>query len=224
MGVTSLILGIISLCLAIIPGCGIFLAEIPILLGIIFGIIGIVLNKDVKAIIGLILSGLAILIGFFSIIFWIIIAEVETETDFIETPPIESADYTYEIGDYVRLDDRMICVTKVEELEGTEEIKPKEGKEFVTVHITIQNMSDDIISYSPYYFKIKNEDKQLKSVSYISPNEATDLETGELLPGGKVSGTLTFEQDKDDKKLTLICYEELWDEWDYKEIDLKFTI
>lgn len=221
MGVASLILGIIALCLAIIPGCGILLAEVPIVLGIIFGGVGIAINKDTKAIVGLILSCLAILIVFGSMIFLIITAEA---SESIEEEPIESADYIYEIGDYVRLEDRRICVTKVEESEGTEEIKPKEGKEFVTVHITIQNISDDIISYSPYYFKIKNEDKQLKPVSYISPNEATDLEIGELMPGGKVSGTLTFEQDKDNKELSLICYENLWDDWEYKEIDLKFTI
>ena len=60
MGLASLILGIIGLILAFIPGCGMFLAIIPINLGIIFGIIGVITEKGKrgKAIIGLSLSGL----------------------------------------------------------------------------------------------------------------------------------------------------------------------
>lgn len=45
MGLASLILGIIGLILAFIPGCGMFLAIIPINLGIIFGIIGVITEK-----------------------------------------------------------------------------------------------------------------------------------------------------------------------------------
>lgn len=53
-------------------------------------------------------------------------------------------------------------------------------------------------------------------------NEATEIEAGELLPGGTVSGTLTFEQSKEDEELTLICYDDLWESEDTVQIRLKF--
>ncbi len=49
MGITSLILGIIAFILAFIPGCGIVLSIFPMILGCIFGIIGIITEKGKRA-------------------------------------------------------------------------------------------------------------------------------------------------------------------------------
>ena len=226
MGLASLILGIIGLILAFIPGCGMFLAIIPINLGIIFGIIGVITEKGKrgKAIIGLSLSGIAIFVMILSTLFFVILVEGEenrTETTQITTEQ-KATTRTYQMKEYAKLGDRVIRVTKAEKSEGTETIKPKEGKEFITVSVTIQNTGTDTIAYSPYYFKIKNEQKQLKSISLSGLNEATEIEAGELLPGGTVSGTLTFEQSKEDEELTLICYDDLWESEDTVQIRLKF--
>lgn len=159
-----------------------------------------------------------------STLFFVILVEAEenrTETTQITTEQ-KATTRTYQMKEYAKLGDRVIRVTKAEKSEGTETIKPKEGKEFITVSVTIQNTGTDTIAYSPYYFKIKNEQKQLKSISLSGLNEATEIEAGELLPGGTVSGTLTFEQSKEDEELTLICYDDLWESEDTVQIRLKF--
>ncbi len=69
MGVASLILGIVSLILAIIPGCGLILAFLPALIGLILGIVDVVKKsknggKKGLAIAGIILCVLAPICGF----------------------------------------------------------------------------------------------------------------------------------------------------------------
>ncbi|WP_426447653.1 DUF4352 domain-containing protein [Paenibacillus sp. S-38] len=76
--------------------------------------------------------------------------------------------------------------------------KPAKGKEFVIVSVTIENGSNEEISYDPWLFDILNSQGQ------ITNPHSSNLETGKLIPGGKVTGELVFEQPIGDPKLQVI--------------------
>jgi len=71
MGIAALILGILSILVAFIPGCGLIMAFLPALIGLILGIVDVVKKsksggKKGLGIAGIILTVLAIIIAIVS--------------------------------------------------------------------------------------------------------------------------------------------------------------
>ena len=126
----------------------------------------------------------------------------------------------YSIGEEAILGDGAITVTNVAKSQGSEYIKPKTGKEFVIVSVTIENKGDKNLSYNPFYFKMQNSQGQQESITFSASvdNNDTELNSGELIPGGKVSGTIAFEQPVNDEGLILIYSDSIWSS---KEIKIK---
>src|SRR5699024_8556670 len=87
---------------------------------------------------------------------------------------------------------------------------PSEGNEYVIVHVTIENNGEDKISYNPFNFKMMNSNGQIEDQGLIMVDSDTSLSSGELAPGGNVSGTLSFEQPIDDDGLKLIFEPSFW--------------
>lgn len=116
----------------------------------------------------------------------------------------------YGINDKVEFEGRVLEVTNVEQSNGTDFDKPKDGKEYVIVHVTIENNSDEEVSYNPYDFKMQNSQGQIESKTFTIVDSDTALSSGDLAPGGKVSGTMTWEQPVDDDELKLIFEPSLW--------------
>lgn len=222
MGVTSLILGIIAVLFAFIPGCGIFLSIFPMILGCIFGIIGIIVEKGKRtmSIVGLCLSAASMFILIFVTVGTILFAEaMDEEFEETRTPAVET---TYSMKQTAYVGDMTVRATKAVRTEGTEEIKPKEGKEFVVVTVTIQNRGRENVYYAPQNFKIKNSQKQLQRPVINKLEEATELGYGELMPNGTATGTIVFEVSKTDKNLSLIFSDDYGIFEDTAEIRLKF--
>lgn len=222
MGITSFILGIIAILFAFIPGCGILLSIFPMILGCIFGIIGIITEKGKRAlsIVGLCLSVASIFILIIVTTGLILFSEALDEEEERTTTPTTSV--TYNMKETARVGDTTVRVTKAVRTEGTEEIKPKEGKEFVVVTVTIQNRGRENLYYAPQNFKIKNLQKQLQRPVVNKLEEATELGYGELMPGGSATGTIVFEVSKTDKTLSLIYSDDYTEFEDTAEIRLKF--
>ena len=222
MGITSLILGIIAFILAFIPGCGIVLSIFPMILGCIFGIIGIITEKGKRAmsITGLCLSIASIFVFVTVTITMLVFAELEDDYE-TETTPTRT-NVTYNMKETARVGDNTVRVTKAIRTDGTEEIKPKEGKDFVVVTVTIQNRGRENMYYAPQNFKIKNSQKQLQRPVVNKLEEATELGYGELMAGGSVTGTVVFEVNKTDKTLSLLYSDDYTDFEDTAEIRLKF--
>ena len=124
----------------------------------------------------------------------------------------------YNQGEEAILGKGAITVTKVEKSQGSEWDKPKSGKEFVIVYLTIENKGNDNLSYNPLYFKMQNSQGQQESMTFTTVDQDTSLQSGELIPGGKVSGTITFEQPKGDTGLILIYSDNIWSS---KELKIK---
>lgn len=130
--------------------------------------------------------------------------EDESEPD---PGPVEQE---FGINDAVKLGDHVLTVTEVEMSEGTQFDKPKDGQEYVIVTVKIENNGDDNISYNPLDFKMSNSNGQIERQSFTIVDSDTSLSSGELSPGGNVSGTIVFEQPKDDPELKLIFEPSFW--------------
>ena len=99
MGIAALVLGIISIIVGFIPFCG-MIAYIPAIVGIILGIVDLVKKSKtgenkVISIVGIILSGVAILIITFWTLMLGIIAASESSTSSSYSSPYSSRTSSY---------------------------------------------------------------------------------------------------------------------------------
>lgn len=122
----------------------------------------------------------------------------------------EDLNKIYSVGEEATLGSGSVTVTKVEKSNGTTYNKPKSGKEFVIVYITIKNNGNTNLSYNPFYFKVQNSQGQQEDKTFTIVDQDTALQSGELIPGGTVSGTVVFEQPVNDSNLTLIYQDNVW--------------
>ena len=103
-------------------------------------------------------------------------------------------------------------VNSVERSAGIEYDTPKEGYEYIIVNLTIENKSEEKISYNPYDWKMENSQGQETDQTIVFFNNDTELNSGDLKAGGKVSGTIVFEQPAGDTGLRLNYYENMFNE------------
>lgn len=116
----------------------------------------------------------------------------------------EETEQVFNVGDSVELDGTIITVVNVEKSPGNEWDKPQEGNEFVIITVRYENNSDENISYNPFDFQIKNSQGQITEQAFVITEGWSTLNSGELAPGGKVEGTITFEAPIGDEGLQLI--------------------
>lgn len=121
-------------------------------------------------------------------------------------------DVEFGIGENVELDGQVVTVTDVEFSNGVEFDEPSEGNEYVIVHVTIDNNSDEEISYNPFNFRMENSKGQIESMGLITIDNDTSLSSGELRPEGSVSGTISFEEPIDNEGLKLLFEPSFWSE------------
>ena len=113
----------------------------------------------------------------------------------------------YAIGEAGTLGSTQIIVKDMVLSDGSRYDKPKDGYDYVILTVEITNIGKGQISYNPYYFTMMNSQGQVTNAAFSIIDSDTSLGSGELLSGGKVSGTIVFEQPKGDEGLKLI-YEE----------------
>jgi hypothetical protein len=116
----------------------------------------------------------------------------------------------FKVGESVQLKDNKLTVTKVTKSTGTDFDKPKAGNEFVIVTVAIENAGKEKITYNPFDFKMSNSQGQITDAAITTVNTDTAMQSGELATGGKVSGTIVFEQPKGDSKLQLQYQPSFW--------------
>jgi len=116
----------------------------------------------------------------------------------------------YNMNETIQLGDHKLTVDKMTRSAGNEFDKPKSGNEYVIVHVIIQNGGKDQIDYNPLDFQIKNSQGNITDVAFSSVDQDTALQSGQLAPGGKVDGTLSFEAPKGDQNLQLVFTPSFW--------------
>jgi hypothetical protein len=122
----------------------------------------------------------------------------------------EEKEQIFKVGDTVQLGDNVLTVTKVDKSAGNEFDKPKQGNEYVIVHVRIENKGKDTIDYNPFDFKLKNSNGQLVDPTFSTIDSDTALEAGQLTPNGKAEGTISFEAPQGDKGLQLQYTPSFW--------------
>ena len=127
---------------------------------------------------------------------------------------------SYKVGEEITFDKHTLKVNDIKKSAGSEYDKAKEGQEFVIVNVTITNNGDEKISYNPFDFKMQNSQGNITNHTFTTVNNDTSLNSGELAPGGKVSGTIAFEEPKDDKELVLIFKANVFSD---KELKIKLN-
>lgn len=98
----------------------------------------------------------------------------------------------------------LVTVSKIERSQGSEYDKPKEGTEFVILHLTLKNTGSTKQSYNSYDFGLQNSNGNITNTAFTIINNDTALHYGELAGGGTVSGSLAFEIPQGDNNLKLI--------------------
>lgn len=124
-----------------------------------------------------------------------------------QVPPVKEE---FAVGEKVQLEDNVLTVTKVEKSAGGEFDKPQDGHEYVVVTVLIENAGDENISYNPFDFKMSNSQGQIVDQAFTTIDTNTALQSGELAPGGKVTGTIAFEQPAGDPGLQLQYTPSFW--------------
>lgn len=215
-GTAGLVLGIIAICFSFIPVIS-YISFILGALALIFSIVALCKKASKgSAIAGLILAVIALVMAYS------MHKGVETAVNELNNAlgGGETETTEYNQGEVARLGDGAITVTKVTRSQGNEWDKPKSGKEYVIVTVTIENRGKDKLSYNPFDFKLQNSQGQQESMTFTTIDQDTALSSGELIAGGKVSGTIAFETTKGDKKLALIYNDNVWSSKELK-INLK---
>ena len=98
-------------------------------------------------------------------------------------------------------------ITNVSVVGETEYRKPKEGNHFVMVTIEMENYSKNKVKYSYRNWKMLNSKGEESSRVFTPVNADSALYSGYLVVGGSKTGTLVFEQPKDDSNLYLQFYQ-----------------
>ncbi len=90
------------------------------------------------------------------------------------------------------LEGMKITVTKIErKIRLSKYNEAESGKEFVIVHLSFENVSSETIPYNGFDFRIQTAGGQVLDQSFSSAEDR--LGSGDLVSGGKHSGTVTFE-------------------------------
>ena len=127
--------------------------------------------------------------------------------DVLKSDAVSITGEEYAIGEAGASGSTQIIVTDMVLSDGSRYDKPKDGYDYVILTVEITNIGKGQISYNPYYFTMMNSQGQVTNAAFSIIDSDTSLGSGELLSGGKVSGTIVFEQPKGDEGLKLI-YEE----------------
>lgn len=113
-------------------------------------------------------------------------------------------------------------VTNVKYSNGDEFDTPANGKNYVIVTLKIENKSEEKISYNTYDWKMVNSKGQEDDETITTINNETSLNSGDLAAGGTKTGTLVYEEAKDETSLKLLYYSNsLFDENSTFEIVVK---
>lgn len=126
----------------------------------------------------------------------------DTQNTYSENSKIQQ-NQIHTINEPAIYEDTKLTVTNVQTSKGNSWDKPKEGMEYIIVTVAFENIGNEQISYNIWDFEMSNSLGHLSSESFTTINSDSSLSAGSLLPGGKKTGTIAFEQPKNDPNLVL---------------------
>ena len=126
----------------------------------------------------------------------------------------------FKVGDVISFDNKKVIVTAAERnwSSGNQFIMPSSGNEYVKVQVTIQNNSDDQISYNTFDWKIQDSKGVIQSAAGVTYTVDGALNSGELTKNGEKSGFVVFEVPSGDLGLVLQYNPSFWTD---KKLEIK---
>ncbi|PFU40472.1 hypothetical protein COK86_19435 [Bacillus cereus] len=79
-----------------------------------------------------------------------------------------------------------------------------EGEEYIIANVELKNTGEKKIPYNDMYFSMQNGNKAILNTSVDGAALKDNMKSGELAPGGVVTGRVVFESKQGDNDLTLI--------------------
>lgn len=124
----------------------------------------------------------------------------------------------FNIGEEIEYKNMKLTVNSVNFKSGYEYSNPDEGKEFVEINVTLENVGDSEESYNPYDFSMVSSQGNKVDHDFETYSIEGGLSDGDLIAGGKVTGNLVFEVPQNDEKLTLYYSPSIWSD-KYVKVD-----
>ena len=117
----------------------------------------------------------------------------------------EEVQTTFAVGETATVDGVNYTVNSVTKSAGSDWDYPAEGNEYVIVEVTIENKSDEKISYNVFDWAMLNSQGQEDGEAFTTIDTDTNLGSGELRTDGVKTGTMIFEEPIGEE-LTLLYY------------------
>lgn len=121
--------------------------------------------------------------------------ESTTETTEASSFVTKSRDSEIFIGELVETDGFMMCVNSVTEGDGEGFFVPEDGNKFVTIDMTLHNITNESIYNSTMSLTVLDSSGNVYETSWIAPVKGT-LD-GTILPGRMLRGEVAYELPKD---------------------------
>ncbi|MFA5030369.1 MAG: DUF4352 domain-containing protein [Patescibacteria group bacterium] len=116
----------------------------------------------------------------------------------------------YAVGDTVKISDYTMTINKIERKwqSPANYDKPESGREYVLAEVTITNEGKSSISYNTFDFKMQDSNGVQKTEAYTMATNK--LNSGDLAPGGKITGNLVYDVPLDATGLKLLFNPTFW--------------
>ncbi len=124
----------------------------------------------------------------------------------MQSVPASSSNTIAKVGQTITVDDVSCTLVSVKTLVADEFNKPKSGYQYIVVHITMKNASNDQVSYNPFDFHIKSANGNVTEADFMTPASYTannTLNSGNLDPNGSVDGDIIMQAPLHDTKAEL---------------------
>jgi Domain of unknown function (DUF4352) len=117
-------------------------------------------------------------------------------TDNQPTPPADTGNVVAKVGQAITVDQVACTVTSAQVLQKDEYIAPKQGQQFIVVHVKLANNGTSEQSYNPFDFHARSSSGNITETEIAVPTTYTannQIQSGKLAPGGKVEGDIVFQ-------------------------------
>lgn len=116
--------------------------------------------------------------------------------------PKEETKSEYSIGETAETKNFNITVNSIKSLDGNEFISPDEGEEWIAIDMTFENTGEES-KYIGGIFELSLKDQDGRSKDYNIFGDTDGSLDGDVLPGEKLSGEISFIISGDEASLIL---------------------
>jgi len=132
------------------------------------------------------------------------------EYRFPDKPDKQETDVELVVGEFAELEGLKVGITEAQRTTAFSEFeKADSGKEFVIITASFENASDKTQPYNPLNLRIQTAEGQVLDYYWFNPRD-DDLASGDLVTGGRISGSVVFEVPKEEGHQYILYKPNAW--------------